>query len=537
MRNSKKLVVLLAGIVILMLVGSMLFSCKGVRVAPEGKGQYGGTFRIYIHEPVSLDPPNSYESEGIQVIKQVWDGLFDYNPETLKVEPALCESYDISDDGLVYTFNLRKGVKFHSGREVKAQDFVYSWSRAAYKETASYLAYHLSPIVGYDECQEGTSDTLSGVKAIDDYTLQVTLRYPYADFINTLGHVVFYPVAKEDIEKWGDQYTEHINGTGPFKFVKWEHDQYIELERNDDYWAGKPYLDKVKYVIFADEDTAFLEFKAGNLEYAMIPQGKVQATLEDPKWKDQVIIKPLLALYYYGMNVETEPFKDNLALREAICYLIDRQNICDVIGEGVPTPATGFVPPGIPGFQENAMEFTYDPEKAKEKLAEAGYPNGEGLPTLKLGFNIGAGHEQIAEAIQADAKDIGINMEVEGYEWGTLLEKAQKGEINFFRLGWMADYPTMDNFLYPLFYSESADNYTGYSNPEVDKLLLEARSTIDEKERIEKYRLVEKMILKDATFAPIYFYGSRRIIQPYVKGFVLSAMEEYDLSKVWLEKE
>lgn len=537
MEVFKKLKVVIVLLVIATLVGSILIGCKAGKEEAVTEGKYGGTFRIYIHEPVSLDPPNAYESEGIQVIRQVWDGLVDYDPETLEIVPAIAESWDISDDGLVYTFHLRKGVKFHRSREVTAEDFVYSWSRVAQKETASYLAYHLDPIKGFDECQEGTAKTLSGVKALDDYTLEVTLKYPYADFINTLGHVVFYPVAKEDIEKWGEEYTEHINGTGPFKFVKWEHDQYIELERNDDYWAGKPFLEKVKYVIFADEDTAFLEFKAGNLEYTQIPQGKVKATLEDPKWKDQVIIKPLLALYYYGMNVNTEPFKDNLALREAINYMIDRQNICDVVNEGVSTPATGLVPKGIPGFQENAMEFTYDPEKAKQKLEEAGYPNGEGLPTLKLGFNIGSGHEMIAEAIQADAKDLGVNIEVEGYEWGTLLEKAQKGEINFFRLGWLADYPTMDNFLFPLFYSKSADNYSGYSNPEVDKLLLEARKTLDEEERIAKYREVEKMILKEGAFAPIYFYGSRRIIQPYVKGFILSAMEEYDLSKVWLEKE
>jgi peptide/nickel transport system substrate-binding protein/oligopeptide transport system substrate-binding protein len=494
----------------------------------------GGIMRMHLVEPVSLDPPNCYESEGIQVIRQIWDGLFTYDPNTLETVPKLCEKYEVSDDGLTYTFYIKKGVKFHSGKELKAEDFVYSWTRAVLKETASYLAYHLSPIVGYDECQDGSSKELSGVKALDDYTLQVTLQYPYADFINTLGHVVFYPLNKESIENAGDKAGEMPDGTGPFKFVKWEHDQNIELIRNDDYYGEKSYLDGVKYVIIPEQETAFLEFQAGNLEYTEIPIGQSNATRSDPKWKDCVIIHPILGLYYYGMNLNTAPFKDNLALREAINYAIDRQNICDTLNEGISTPATGFVPPGIPGFQENAMEFTYDPEMAKQKLAEAGYPNGEGLETLKLGYNTGAGHEAIAEAIQADLAEIGINMEIEGYEWGTMLEKAQKGEIIFYRLGWLADYPTMDNFLYPLFYSKSADNYSGYSNPEVDKLLIEARSTIDQEQRIAKYREVEKLILKDAAFAPIYFYGTSRIVQPYVKGFILDAMENYDLSKVWL---
>ena len=205
--------------------------------------------------------------------------------------------------------------------------------------------------------------------------------------------------------------------------------------------------------------------------------------------------------------------------------------------EGAPTQATGFVPPGIPGFQENASDVTYDPEKAKALLAEAGYPNGEGLPTLQFGFNIGAGHEQKAEALQADLKDIGINVEIEGFEWGTMLEKAKAGEIVFFRLGWAADYPTMDNFLYPLFYSKSSDNYAEYNNPEVDKLLLEARAAIDKDARIAKYREIEKKILADYAFVNIYFYSTLGIVQTYVKGFELDAMENYDLSKVYMEKE
>lgn len=562
MQNKKALFLLIAFIVISSLVVTLFTGCKpagqtttsgaettaaettaGETTAAEestttaaGQPKTGGIMRLHINEPVSLDPPNAYESEGIQIVRQIWDGLFTYDPQTLETKPKLCEKYEVSDDGLTYTFYIKKGVKFHSGKELKAEDFVYSWTRLALKDTASYLAYHLSPVVGYDECQDGTATELKGMKALDDYSFQVILKYPYSDFINTLGHVAFYPVNKESIEKAGDKAGEMPDGTGPFKFVKWEHDQYVDLVRNDDYYGQKTYLDGAKYVIIPDEQTAFLEFQAGNLEYTEIPVGQVKATQADPKWKDGVIVHPMLGLYYYGMNLNAEPFKDNLALREAINYMIDRQNICEIISEGVSTPATGFVPPGIPGFQENAMEFTFDLEKAKEKLTEAGYPEGKGLPVLNLGYNTGAGHEKIAEAIQADAAKIGIKIEVEGFEWGTMLEKAKAGEIIFYRLGWLADYPTMDNFLYPLFYSKSSDNYSEYNNPEVDKLLIEARSTVDKDQRIAKYREVEKMILKDAAFAPIYFYGTRRIIQPYVKDFILDNMENYNLAPVWLDK-
>jgi peptide/nickel transport system substrate-binding protein/oligopeptide transport system substrate-binding protein len=436
----------------------------------------------------------------------------------------------------VYTFNLVKNAKFHDGSSVTAEDFVYSWTRAVLAETAAPLAYHLEPILGYDECQEGTSTTLEGVKALDDYTFEVTLKYPYADFVNTLGHVVFYPVRQADIEEWGDEYTKHVNGTGPFKFVEWVDDQYINLVRNEDYYGEKALLDAVEYKIFADEDTAFLEFKAGNLEYTQIPIGKIQATKDDPTFGEYTITDPQLGINYYGMNQNFPIFAENPKLREAINYAIDRENICNVLYEGNPTPMTGFVPPGIPGFQENAAPYTYDVEKAKALLVEAGFPNGEGIPVLSFGYNTGSGHEVLGEAVQADLKEIGIELELGGYEWGTLLDKAKSGEITFYRLGWSADYPTMDNFLFPLFYSESYDNYSAYNNPDVDSLLLAARSTRDYDERVAKYREVEKTIINDHAFLFVYFYGLRRVIQPYVKGFVLDSMENYDLSKVSLEK-
>lgn len=529
MKIKTKLIAIISVIMIVALIGTLSIGCK-----KEAAGA-GGVFRAFISQPVSLDPPNCYESEGIQVIRQIWDGLFDYDRETLELVPELCEKWEVSDDGLVYTFYIKKGVKFHDGSELTADDFVYAWTRAVLAENAMALGYHLEPIVGYNECAEGTSDTLEGVKALDKNTLQVTLSYPYSDFVTTLGHVVFYPLKKADVEKWGDEYTKHVNGTGPFKFVEWVDDQHIKLVRNDDYYGEKAKLDSVEYKIFADEDTAFLEFKAGNLDYAQIPVGKVQATLDDPKYKDSCITKPLLALYYLGMSLSFPVFEENPKVREAMNYAIDKQNICDVLAEGIATPATGFVPPGIPGFQENAAPYTYDPEKAKAMLKEAGFPNGEGLPVLKFGYNIESGHDTITEAIQADLAEIGINMELEGYEWGTLLDKAKNGEITFYRLGWSADYPTMDNFLFPLFHSQSYDNYGGYNNPTVDQMLIEARTIADEDGRIAKYREIEKTILNDNAFLLVYFYGIRRITQPNVKGFVLDSMENYDLSKVWIE--
>jgi peptide/nickel transport system substrate-binding protein/oligopeptide transport system substrate-binding protein len=551
---SRKIIAIIAVLIVLVMIGTMFSGCKKQSTTETTTAEaasaaettaaattaaetvIGGTMRVSIFQPVSLDPPFCVESEGIQVVRQIWDGLFDYDRETLELVPELCDKWEVSNDGLVYTFYLKKGVKFQDGSSLTAEDFVYSWTRAVLKDTAAPLAYHFSPIKGFDACQDGSAATFEGVKALDDNTLQVTLSYPYADFVTTLGHVAFYPVKKADIEKWGAEYSKHVNGTGPFKFVEWVDDQHINLARNDDYYGQKAMLDAVEYKITADDSAAFLDFKAGNIDFTLIPRGEVKATQEDPKYKDDVIIKSMLAIYYYGMNLQAEPFKDNPKLREAINYLIDRNNICEVINEGVTTPMTGFVPPGIPGFQENAAPYTYDPEKAKQLLAEAGYPDGKGLPTLKWVYDTGSGHEIIGEAIQADFKNVGINMELEGYEYGTFLEKAKTGDFTFYRQSWQADYPTMDNFLYPLFDSKAYDNYSGYNNPDVDKMLLDARATIDKDQRIAKYREIEKKILSDNAFVLIFFYGQRRVIQPYVKGFILDSMGNYDLSKVYFEK-
>ncbi len=530
MKNHKKLYIIFVIFIVVTLIGSAFIGCKKEEKA-------GGAFRVFLYEPISLDPPYSFEQEGIKVIKQVWDGLVKYNPETLEIEPLIAESWDISDDKLTYTFNLKKGVKFHNGRELVAEDFVYSWTRVVLKENAAPLASQLLPIVGFEECQDGRATALKGVKAIDDYTLEVTLKEPFADFINVLYHSVFYPVAKEDIDEFGDSYTENINGTGPFKFVEWKHDQYIQLERNDDYWGDKAYLSEVKFLIYSDENTAFLDFKAENIEYTTIPHGNLQAVEDDPELMDNTIIKPLLFFLYVGLNINSEPFKDNLALREAINLIVDKQNISGIISEGTFSPATGIIAPGIKGFKGENLEYTFDLEKASDKLVEANYPNGEGLPPLKIGIDPNSPFTVVFEAIQADAKTIGINIEIEPMDWDTAVNNFQKGELHFFGLGWLADYPTMDNFIFPLFYSGGTDNFTLYNNSQVDELILEARRTLDENERIEKYQEAEKIILKDAVIIPMFFSSSREVYKSYVKGLVLDSMGNYDLSEVWLEGE
>lgn len=493
----------------------------------------GGT---YVHplyaDPTSLDPPHVYESESYRVAVMIFDGLVDYDPKTLEVKPALAESWEVNKDATVWTFKLRKGVKFHNGREVKAEDFKKCWERACAKETASEVAYVLAPIKGYDEMQAGKAKELSGVKVIDDYTLRVTLKYPFAEFLKTLGHPVasVYPI--EEATKPGVNFSEKPVGTGPFKFVSWKRKQEIILERNPDYWGKEPYLDRIKFRIFADENTAFLEYKAGKLHDAMIPTGQYKTTKADPKLGPQVITGPELALYYYGFNMEKGIFAKDKNLRLAIIYATNKKAIVDTVMEGVPKPATGIVPEGVPGYRPNQIDWTYDINKAKEFWEKSSKPK-----KITLAYNTSEGHQKIAEAAQAGYKEAGINVELVNIEWGTYLDRLSKGEYPFFRLGWIADYPSMDNFLYPLFHSSEKgnNNLCFYGNKEVDKLLEDARKETNAEKRYELYAEAEKKILEDAPLVPIYFYSYARVVQPEVENYSWSAMGLVNFDEIWLK--
>ncbi len=526
MRKRKLLIIVTLAAVLAMVIAMLLPGCGEEEKADGGGKKEGGTFNYCtIQDPVSLDPAQLQESEGIQIGKQIFDGLMENDPDTMELVPAMAESFEPNEDASVFTFNLKKGVMFQNGRECTADDFVYSWNRVCDPDTASEVAYHMSPILGFDEVQDGTAETLEGVKALDDYTLEVTLSYPYADFVYHTAHPVFSPIPKEVVEEVGSEnFTENPVGTGPFKFVSWTHEQEVVLEKNADYYGeNKPILDGIVCKIYMDEDTAYQDFKAGALNDCQIPLGQFEAA--EAEYGDRALFNPMLGIYYYGMNMNTDPWKDNLALREAMNYAVDRQTLCDVIMEGQRNPATGLVPEGIVGFQPNAMAYDYDVNMAAQKLEEAGFPGGQGFPAVTLGYNTGIGHDVIAQFLQGNYQEVGITFSLEGYEWGTFLNLIQAEEITFFRLGWLADYPIMDNFLYPMYYSENAgvDNMTYYNNPEVDDLLVTARQTPDEDERIALYREAEDKILADAPVVPLMFYKTSRVYSEGIGGYIRTA--------------
>jgi oligopeptide transport system substrate-binding protein len=514
------------------------------------------TLSFYIAEPAYIDPYNAQESEGVQVINDVFDSLVDFNPITSDIMPSVAESWTPSNDFQTWTFKLKHGTKFHNGREVKAQDFVYAWNRIAAPTTQtvngvpvapSTISYHLAPIKGFDKSQNATGALvpLEGLRALDDYTLQVDLAYPFADFQYVVGHPALAPVPKEAVEQDPAAFSEKPVGNGPFMMAEpWRHNQYIRVVRFPDYFGRKATIDGVMYKIFKDEQTAFLEFKAGTVDFTKsIPTGQIRTTVAaygqstdgyTARPGGGVVLGAETSTYYLNINNYNEmpaaqvvkPLTDP-RVRAAISLAINREVMVKTIYEGTRKPATGLVPPGVVGFLPNQGKYChYDVAAARKLLADAGYPGGKGLPTIDLSFNSGSGHEAVMQQVQANLKDIGIDSKLDGMEWAQFLKFRQDGKHEIARDGWIFDYPIIDNMLYPLFYSKNVgkDNSSRYVNLTFDALVLKARRTNDVGARLKLYQEAERTILDEAGAVPLTFYAHRGVARPRVVGLVYSPL-------------
>ncbi len=389
-------------------------------------------------EPAYIDPYNAQETSGINVEAQVFDSLVANDPlDPRKLVAAAAESWEPNADASVWTFKLNPNGKFHDGTPVKAYDFVYAWNRIANpkevntitkKADPSVLGYHLESIKGYQDVVDGKATEMSGVKAVDDLTLEVTLNYPYADFEYVVAHPALAPVPKALVEGGVDfngtkvPFGEMPVGNGPFKMSEpWKHEQYIKVVSNEDYYGDKPLLDGIDFMIFKDTNTEYMEFQAGNLDFSIIGDGQIDAAKAQygeapdgytPEPGKQCVFGPYLGIYYLEMN-DNDPSLKNADFRRAISLAINRQAICDVVYQGTRVPADDFIPPGATGYIEGAWpDSKYDVEAAKAMLEKAGYPGGAGLPTLKLSYNADGPHKPIMELVASDLATIGVKAQI-----------------------------------------------------------------------------------------------------------------------------
>ncbi|HHY70303.1 MAG TPA: ABC transporter substrate-binding protein [Thermoanaerobacterales bacterium] len=498
-----------------------------------------------------LDPVFATDTSSARVIYQIFETLVDYDNDG-NVQPLLAKSWDISDDGLKYIFHLKKGVKFHSsiegkptangGRNVTADDWIWSFNYILNPDTKSPRAYFLDMIKGYQDYQEKKTEQIAGISKVDDYSIKIELDYPFAPFLSILAYNTFNVLPKEDVEKYGaEQFNFHPVGTGPFKFEQWVQDDKIVLSRNEDYWAKDkngnplPYLDGIEFRIVTDLAMQWTEFGLGNFD--------IIEEVDDPYYHEakdmpNFIERAEFGTYCYIFNMTKAPFKDNKALRQAFNYAIDRKGLIDMVRNGRALPASGPLPPGIMGYDENIEpEYTYDVEKAKVLLAEAGYPNGI---KVELVYFTHEGNKRIAKALQAQMKQVGIDMTIRNVDGGTLLDAADRLEIPFFCIGWSADYPDPDNFLYVLLHSSnigSKGNYSAFNNKEFDEITMKARIETDPARREELYKQAESIAREEAPCLYIYHYTTHGLAQPYVKNMQVPFFGAYSLKYTKLDME
>lgn len=529
-------------------------------VTPSGI-KLGGVLRLNEEAaPRSLDPVLISEDAGHHVGDQIYESLLEFD-DRLNLIPGLAERYEISEDGKVYTFYLRKGVVFHDnpcfpsgkGREMLAGDVKYTFSRVLHPGSRSTGVWVFEDIVeGARDYLNGKAEEITGFQVLDDYTFQVRLVRPFSPFKYRLAMAYCFIHPREAVEYYGAEYFQNPVGTGPFQFVYWKPNQEILLKRNLHYWMRDrdgvqlPYLDGVSFGQIPDFKVAFIELDMGNLDSIRDIHDELWTKVFDenrqpqPGYeKYQIQSLPLWVTQYYGFNLTKPPFQNNLKLRQALNYALDREAIIKYVINGRGTPARGVVPEGMPGYHSQVDGYPYDPDLARRLLAEAGYPNGEGLEEITLQLNSGGTiNETIAEAVQDQLGKIGVKIRLQIVEWAQHLQSVDDGQPVFYRLGWVADYPDPENFLSLLWsrnFSPNGPNYSRYSNSEYDRLFEEALLVTDPVRQMELYQQAERIAVEEAPWLFLYYTVRYRLLQPYVRNLVFNPQELVFCTHVWLD--
>jgi len=496
----------------------------------------GGTYRRPLaNDPSTLDPVKLVDQYTVSVAKQIFDGLVEFDSH-LNVMPGLAQSWSASRDGLEWSFNLHQGVQFHSGREMNADDVVYSLSRLLDPTVGAPRSNVLEKVKGAAEFQAGTTKSVDGIRAIDRYTVQILLSEPFPPFISILGMGDASIVPREEAQRLGAGFATAPVGTGPFRFVRWERGREIVLEANEHYFRGRPALDRIRFVVFPGtaHGDMMQAFERGELEESPLTSERRKELLEAGGYL--VIYKPTLSLRLLGFNCERPPF-DQRELRQAFNYAIDKVRVNQGIQGGRNFVTRSILPPGMPGYNPEVQSYSYDPDKAKQLLAQAGYPGGKDFVPVMLATSRKSREEP--QLIQQALAAIGIQLEFQQFDdWTTYEPALQRGDVQLFTYTWYADYPDPDNFLYPLFHSQSQTNYFRYRNPTVDKLLDDARRETDDLRRVDLYRQAEQIILNNAPVVTLLHYNYETVFQPYVQGVEVSALggPYVPLRKVWLKQ-
>lgn len=504
---------------------------------PEG----GGIFYAYLEQPSSIDPAYAVEPEDLKVVTELFDSLTAVDP-LLHVVPGAAERWEANADATVFTFHLRPNATFHDGQPVTADTFKRAWQRVIPRpgRPRSAAADLLAPVQGYEQARTGGD--LSGVVARDPTRLEVTLGASFAEFPAVVSHPALGPVPQAAIDD-PDGFAQQPIGNGAFRMDgPWQPGQFIRLEAFDGYGGEKPKLDQLIYRIYEGDGAAgagYEDFADGNLDLAPVPPDKMKSAMnrygrsQDGYTGPGVINGVRLVTAFYGFNTERPPF-DDPTIRQALSLLIDREGIVKDLNDEARTAAHSLVPPALEGYQPPKCEFcNYDPGRAMQLLG------GRHIRPVELVFFEGVDHQAVAERVQRDVNSVlgPGTLTLRPLPQAEWLDAIRRGETAFFLSGWIAEYPSPEALLYPLFHQSRVgiDNVTRYKNPDVNTLLDRARRELDPVKRAALWHEAEGIVLSDLPVAPLFHYRHARVVASRVRGFTMSPMGDVDMTKVWLD--
>ncbi|MEN3026974.1 MAG: ABC transporter substrate-binding protein [Chlorobiota bacterium] len=549
-------------------VGWLLAGCGGPSERP-GKGSF-----VYNEAEgiTTLDPAHMSYVSAIWVGTQLYNGLVELDT-ALRIVPCLARSWSVDASGRRWRFVLRTDVFFHNDpcfrgqpRRLRAADVKFSFERICDARTRSPgLWVFWGKVVGVEEFHAKTArgevpaEGVRGIRVLDDSTVLIELQRPFAPFLALLTTPYCWIVPEEAVRFYGEDFFRHPVGTGPFRLQEWKSDVRLVLVRNQHYFKrdhrGRPlpYLDSVVVRFLRDQKTAFWEFQQGRLDMvsgldpSLVPAVLTpEGTLRPEFSRYQLLTAPAYAVEYYGIMLDTtteggrtSPLARSRLLRQALNYGIDRERIIRHVLHGSAEPAHyGVIPPGFPGFSLQTVGYRYDPERARQLLAAAGYPGGKGLPPLVLQLGMHPRTLSVAEAVQQQLRELGLRVELRQLNFPQHLSMVREGRSMFWRTNWIADYPDPENFL-SLFYSPyrapQGPNTTRFRSPEVDSLYERALSEADTARRFQFYRQMERIVLEEAPWVFLYYPRLIRLVQPAVRGMRLDGSDRLLLE--WVSKE
>jgi oligopeptide transport system substrate-binding protein len=499
---------------------------EGVEIPAPARNE----LRLYSEEAETLDPALVQDMTSHRFVTLLFGGLVALDAE-LNVVGDLAERWDVDESGTVYTFYLRRDAKFHNGRSVTAQDVVYSIERACDPERGSVkrAQSYLDDIVGVLERTQGEASSISGLKALDDFTVQITIDAPKPYFLAKLTYPTSYVVCRETVEKLGAEWTAQPVGTGPFVMVENSANR-MTLDAFDDYHRGRPKLDRITFYY---QGQRMNQYERDQLDVIQVESEYIDRVLnpDDPLHADLRVVSQI-DVWYIGFNCQMAPF-DDVHVRRAFAYATNKKAIAEIVYNKTVLPAKGILPPGMPGYNPDLEELPYDPGLAAEELAESFYGDASELPPIVLTVTGAATGEMLAEMYN---QALGVDVQVEVVDWGVFLSGLDAQEVQMFSLGWIGDYPDPQNFLDMLFHSQSAYNHGLYSNSKVDALLEAARVEQDVDERLSLYNQAEQILIQDAPWIPLYHSGGYYLVKPYVKDLVITSQGTMNLDEVSIER-